>query len=105
MELFGTDFNDRQTSEGDILWVNRMASEIVAHLPRMQREYPDREAFWSWFCGEVESMLRYVATDEDRLYAKERLNALLEEAGIADRFELTALAIDLTFVEHFPSRN
>lgn len=103
MELFGTDFNDRYSSEGDILWVNRMATEIEAHLPRMQREYPDREAFWGWFCGEVESMLRYVASDEDRVYAKERLNVLLEDAGIADRLDLTARAIDAAYVQHPPS--
>lgn len=100
MELFGKDFNGRHSSEGDILWVNRMATEIEAHLPRMQRDYPDRAAFWSWFCGEVESMLRYVANDEDRVYAKKRLNVLLEDAGIADRLDLTARAVDTVCVQH-----
>jgi hypothetical protein len=102
MKLFGADFSDRYSTQEDIPWVDKMADEIAAHLPRMQKEHPDRREFWVWFCGEVESMLRHVAQDQDRIYAKERLNVTLEDAGIAERFELTPYAVDPMCIEHLP---
>lgn len=69
-----------------------MVHEIQLHLPRMLREHPQRREFWDWFCGETDSLFRYVHRDEDRLYFQDFINKTLEDAGLEERFDLTGRA-------------
>jgi hypothetical protein len=94
MMLFGHDFNDRQGAKADGIWRDSMLAEIAWHLPRMLGAYTDRQDFWHWFCGEVESLLAHADSDESRLYFKDRLNAILEDAGVEERLELTPMSSD-----------
>lgn len=96
MKIFGREFNDEQTSEADHAWMQRMVQEMQLHLPRMLRENTDRSEFWSWFCGEAESLFRHAHHDQDRLYFQDFINKTLEDAGLEERFELTRHASDPT---------
>jgi len=94
MIIFGKDFSDHLTAQADHAWMDRMVHEIQQHLPRMLREHPQRDEFWDWFCGEVDSLFRYIPRDEDRLYFQDFINSTLEDAGLEERFDLTRRAGD-----------
>lgn len=88
MKIFGKEFSDQVTIEADHAWMDRMVHEIQQHLPRMLREHSQRGEFWDWFCGETDSLFRYVHRDEDRLYFQDFINKTLEDAGLEERFDL-----------------
>jgi hypothetical protein len=94
MRIFGREFSEEVTIEADHAWMERMVREMQQHLPRMLRENPERSAFWSWFCGEAESLFRHARDDQDRLYFQDFINKTLEDAGLEERFELTRHASD-----------
>ena len=94
MRIFDREFSDQVTIEADHVWMERMVHEMQLHLPRMLRESPERSEFWSWFCGEAESLFRHARNDEDRLYFQDFVNKTLEDAGLEQRFQLTRHASD-----------
>jgi hypothetical protein len=104
MDIFGRDFSDHLTPQADHAWMDRMVHEIQQHLPRMLREHPQRGEFWEWFCGETDSLFRYVHRDEDRLYFQDFINKTLEDAGLEERFDLTPRA-DNAACAHLPVPN
>ncbi|MEO8364780.1 MAG: hypothetical protein ABI538_01095 [Pseudoxanthomonas sp.] len=92
MDIFGRHFSDPLIAQVDHAWTDRMVQEIRLHLPRMLQEHPQRGEFWDWFCGETDSLFRYVHRDEDRLYFQDFINKTLEDAGLEERFDLTRRA-------------
>lgn len=94
MKIFGREFSDEVTIEADHAWMERMVHEMQLHLPRMLRENPERSDFWSWFCGEAESLFRHARDDQDRLYFQDFINKTLEDAGLEERYQLTRHASD-----------
>lgn len=59
-----------------------MINELERHVPRMLKEYHDDSGFWLWFSGEADSMRRNAANGEDRLYVRDRVNSMLQSAGV-----------------------
>lgn len=92
MKIFGSYYIQRASQEAGQEWLNAMLAEIERHLPRMLREHPDPANFWHWFCGEADSFLSHAAQDQERLLFQDRVNRILEDAGVVERFKLTASA-------------
>lgn len=92
MKIFGREFSDQVSIEADHAWMERMVHEMQLHVPRMLRENPQRSEFWSWFCGEAESLFRHARHDEDRRYFQDFINKTLEDAGLEERFDLNPRA-------------
>jgi hypothetical protein len=89
MTIFDADFSNQDSTLADHVWMDRMVHEIRDHLPRMLQQHPQRDEFWDWFCGETDSLFRYVHRDEDLLYFQDFINKTLEDAGLEERFDLT----------------
>lgn len=85
MRVFDENFFNRAPGQDNRLWLDGMLREIGAHLPRMLREHDRRHEFWDWFCGETDSALRTTTAGSDRLYFRQQVNRLLEEAGLPER--------------------
>jgi hypothetical protein len=86
MRVLGTEFDDRLSRDADQAWLDSMLQETHLHLPRMLREHHDPVAFWHWFRGETDSLLRLVHDDAQRRYLEDRINAMLEDVGVPERF-------------------
>ncbi len=90
MKIFDADYSERASAEPDQEWLDAMLAEIERHLPRMLRDHPDPAEFWHWFCGEADSFLAQAGQDQERLLFQDRVNKILEDAGLVERFKLTA---------------
>lgn len=66
-------------------WRDRMLLELETHVRRMNLAYKTRPAFWLWFEGEADSLLRGATVDEQRLL-RQRVESLLARARIVDRY-------------------
>lgn len=58
----------------------------------MLREHEDRGDFWLRFCGETDSWLAHTSLEADRLDFQQRINQILERAGLQKRLRLTRSA-------------
>lgn len=86
MRVLGTHFDDRLSSDAERASLDSMLEETHRHLPRMLREHRGLMEFWHWFCGETDSLQRLVHSDEQRRYLEARINAMLEDVGVPERY-------------------
>lgn len=85
MRVFGVDFAERLHPQSDSDWRERMFAELRLHIPRMQRAYALHADFLDWFRGEADSIVGN-APEAERASLCDRLNLLLSEAGLSDRY-------------------
>lgn len=85
MKVFGVDFADRYGEQSDNDWRDRMFEELQDHMPRMQRDHSTHAEFWRWFQGEADSLVQGASASK-RPRLCERINSLLEKAGLEDRY-------------------
>ncbi|RYG27265.1 MAG: hypothetical protein EON93_20925 [Burkholderiales bacterium] len=64
-----------------------MLREVQRHLPRMLKESSPEE-FWRWLVGEAESAAAQVSGDDQGRYVRDRINEMLEAAGVTRRYQI-----------------
>jgi len=85
MQVFGVDFAERLLPQSESEWRDRMFAELQLHMPRMQRAHAVPAEFLGWFLGEADSLVANAPAAE-RESLCERINALLADAGLSDRY-------------------
>lgn len=72
MSRHGTRHMDRHSIEA-------MVDELERHAPRMLASCKDESGFWLWFSGEAASIGSIARSRKDWLYARDRLNRILQK--------------------------